>query len=190
MKMGKNGFVIQDYPGITREVSNAFADSLRLHLENVREAAKIVSVSETLIDIHDLSKWSDEEFPFYARNFFGDGQNKTGFGIAWLHHIHNNPHHWQHWLFPDGYSIAGSDIIDGMAPMPTMYIREMVADWMASSKTYTKSWDMSEWLYRNMRKIIIHPKTADYLWSVLAGLGYSEEVYVWKKIHGREDQNG
>ena len=52
---------------------------------------------------HDKSKWSQEEYVAYDDYFYGN-TNKTkeeidnAFDYAWLHHIHNNPHHWQYWV--------------------------------------------------------------------------------------------
>ena len=53
------------------------------------------------IATHDESKFSSEEYDAYDTYFYGN--NKTfmvveNFNKAWLHHIHNNPHHWQHWV--------------------------------------------------------------------------------------------
>ena len=49
------------------------------------------------VDDHDESKWSDEEFDLYMRKFFPESKESEisdqEFNIAWLHHIHYNPHH-------------------------------------------------------------------------------------------------
>lgn len=45
------------------------------------------------------------------------------FNIAWLHHIHNNPHHWNHWIIQN--DTDGVEVIR----MPEKYAKEMVADW-------------------------------------------------------------
>lgn len=61
-------------------------------------------------------------------------------------------------------------IENGVMEMPQHYALEMIADWMGASKTYTGSWDMSDWLAENMNKIRVHSKTAKYLREVLSGL--------------------
>jgi len=122
------------------------------------------------------------EYPHYARQFHGDKGDPAGFARAWLHHIHCNDHHWNHFLFSDGYSPYKSGIEpSGAMPMPVVCIREMVADWMGASKAYTGSWDMSEWLNDNLdlgspetSKIKLHAYTADILFDVLHSIGYRQ----------------
>ena len=50
------------------------------------------------INVHDLSKYSNEEYKAYDDYFYGNKTKavKNAFNYAWLHHIHHNPHHWQH----------------------------------------------------------------------------------------------
>lgn len=155
--------------GTDRTSALAFAKSLRTHVEHVREAGRQIGVPEAQLLIHDDSKWSAEEFPFYARQFFGDKGDPAGFAVAWLNHQNKNPHHWEFWI-----SRSGKDA--GCLPMPRNYILEMVADWMGASMSYTGSWDMTEWLEKNLSKIKIHPETAAILKEILSDLGYSKQV--------------
>lgn len=167
---------------ISIEVANRHTAALVKHIESVREAGFRLGVNEQQLNCHDDSKWSDEEFLFYALNFHGQGSPvdsavvSAGFASAWLHHIHHNPHHWQHWIFPDGYSPKNSGIENGVAPMPFDYALEMVADWMGASMVYTGSWDMTDWLYQNMPKIRLHSETAAFVRSVLTKQGYGDVV--------------
>lgn len=48
---------------------------------------------------HDESKYSIEEYDAYDAYFYGPMSKdvKENFNYAWLHHIHENPHHWQYW---------------------------------------------------------------------------------------------
>ncbi len=48
---------------------------------------------------------------------------------AWLHHLHNNPHHWQYWVMPPEFNPDG-DHDNGCLKMPEEYVLEMIADWM------------------------------------------------------------
>lgn len=72
---------------------------------------------------HDLSKFRPDEFIPYARFFYGGPYSpkqeienavsgwlgnpipkeeiQAAFDIAWLKHIHRNPHHWQYWLLTE-----------------------------------------------------------------------------------------
>lgn len=166
--------------GITPETAQQFLDSLIAHITYVREAGFKLGVPDDHLRYHDLSKFSLEEFPYYARNFFGDKANPDGFARAWLHHIHKNKHHWQHWIFPDSFTPKGSTVENGVVEMPYNYAKEMIADWMGASKAYIGSFDMMDWLHKNMPNIRVHSKTATYLRQELDMLGYADVVYLQK----------
>lgn len=114
--------------------------------------------------LHDLSKLSPQEFPHYARRFYGDGDNDDAFERCWLHHQNHNPHHWQWWI----------DRSTGLAvPMPMHYVREMVADWLAASRSYQGHWPNPwawAWLEAHRDKMILHPITQARLEKVLSKL--------------------
>ena len=164
--------------GIDMAVAEAYAESLRDHIRYVREAGEKIGVLPEQLAKHDLSKWSVAEFRGYAMHFKGGGAPDE-FATAWLHHIHANPHHWQHFLFPDGYTPKGSGVENGAVEMPKHYALEMVADWMGAGKAYTGDWDMTDWLQKNIPRIRVHSKTAKYLREVLDGLGYADVIYSW-----------
>lgn len=161
------------------EIEQKFIDSLGEHIQYVQEAGEMIGVHPELLAVHDNSKWSDAEFSRYAKHFHGGG-DPDGFAYAWLHHIHNNPHHWQHWIYPDGFTPKGSEVENGVLQMPFYYAREMIADWMGASMAYTDSWDMAEWLLNNIPKIRVHSRTADFLRAELDNLGYADIVYTHK----------
>lgn len=77
---------------------------------------------------HDLSKYSEEEFEPYRKNFFPVNeqekqQNKLEFEKAWEHHWQNNSHHWQHRQTKTTFSTDNiEDVLD---------VLENVCDWMA-----------------------------------------------------------
>lgn len=169
--------------GITEEIAAAYLDSLNKHIAAVREAGLKLDVPRKQLDIHDQSKFSPEEFPYYARHFFGDKGNPDGWAKAWLHHIHANPHHWNHWLFADGFTPRGSKVESGAVAMPHKYLREMVADWMGAGFAYTGSWDMTKWLTENLPRIRLHSQTWIELGEILDGLGYDMDE-LWRQHHG------
>ena len=81
---------------------------------------------------HDQSKSYPEEYAAYDAYFYGGNRSYAvvqDFRIAWLHHIHNNPHHWQHWVLINDDPGEGMVIMD----MPYNYIIEMICDWWAFS---------------------------------------------------------
>lgn len=165
-----------EFYGVDKAVAEAFAESLREHIAYVQEAGRMIGVPEQQLEIHDQSKWTEAEFPGYARHFKGGGAPDE-FAAAWLHHIHYNPHHWQHWIFPDGFTPKGSKVENGVVRMPPLYALEMVADWMGASRAYTGSWDMTDWLDKNIPKIRVHSETMPLLRGILDSLGYADIVH-------------
>ena len=186
----------------------AYIVSLREHIENVQEACEQLGVDRNQADIHDQSKFSPEEFESYANYFWNsDGtpakkedhttMKQYEFIHAWLHHIHYNPHHWQHWIFPDGYApenmVASKYITrDGTMPMPERFVLEMVADWMGASKSYTGSWDMGIWLIENIKRITLHPYSTESLRRILSSLdsSYISIVNIHLFKHELKNDNG
>ena len=82
------------------------------------------------IQIHDASKTTAEEFDAYRVKFYTvEGETfglkeELNFQKAWLHHIHNNPHHPEYWI------LTGTDDgIDKVLDMDPEYIVEMILDW-------------------------------------------------------------
>ena len=113
--------------------------------------------------MHDISKFYPSEFIPYARYFYGDYPSiydvqpgykyeycglykhdvERQFDQARLYHIHRNPHHWQYWLLQED---------DGplkRIPMPTKYLREMVADWRGAGKVITGKDNLTKWYVQN-----------------------------------------
>lgn len=158
--------------GVDETIAKAFAESLREHIAYVQEAGRKIGVPEQQLEIHDQSKWSEAEFPGYARHFKGGGAPDE-FAAAWLRHIHHNPHHWQYWVFADGFTPKGSNVENGVVRMPPLYALEMVADWMGASRAYTGLWDMKDWLKQHIPKIRVHSETAVVLKGILGNLGYT-----------------
>ena len=81
---------------------------------------------------HDVSKIDPEEYDAYDAYFYGNNRSYSvvqNFKKAWLRHIHNNPHHWQHWILINDEPKEGMVVID----MPYIYVVEMICDWWAFS---------------------------------------------------------
>lgn len=115
----------------------AFKDIFpELYTNNGRAALNQLLIN---LEIHDKSKFDDNEFHYYAARFFPvkntnpeSENNKKNFQIGWLHHVHNNAHHPAHWALVDNGDVI---ILD----MPDIYIIEMLCDWMAMSKYYNST---------------------------------------------------
>ena len=113
--------------------------------------------------VHDLSKFSWIEFSPSAQFFQGTGspiereKAKVGYSIAWLNHKGRNRHHWEWWTdFADDGTIIANRI-------PKKYVIEMICDWIAAGKTYSKEqWTRAEPLnyYNKVRAgRHFHPET-------------------------------
>ena len=163
----------------------AYMKSLNSHIKYVQEAGVDIRVDPIQLAIHDQSKFESVEFVPYAEYFYNEDGTRAdlegkvrsySYNLAWKHHLQQNKHHWQNWIFPDGWEPEGSDIINGVMVMPERYALEMIADWMGASMAYTGSWDMGAWLKEHVPQIVVHPKTAQYLTERLIDFGYFAEM--------------
>lgn len=93
---------------------------------------------------HDYSKFSEEEYTAYDEYFYGGEKTeevKNNFNLAWLYHIHNNPHHWQYWVLINDDPGEGMVVLD----MPHNYIIEMICDWWAFSWAKGDLYEIFNW---------------------------------------------
>lgn len=158
---------------LPEDVLLRFYETLILHIACVQEAGVKLGVPHDQLVVHDMSKFSPDEFNAYAMHFQGGGAPDE-FALAWLHHLHFNEHHWQHFMFPDGFSPKGSRVEAGVIPMPKHFALEMLADWQGASKAYTGSDDMNDWLWKNIPRISLHSTTAKFVRETLRSLGYDD----------------
>ena len=115
---------------------------------------------------HDKSKYGYVEYAPYDEYFYGT-KDEEAFNRAWLHHIHNNPHHWQHWVLvnDDGKPDHPGKIVP--LEMPKLDVLEMIADWWSFS---WRSGDLAEifiWYEAHKSHIVFHPNTREYVERVL-----------------------
>lgn len=153
--------------------------SLIRHKWYVFQAGRLTGVPLWRLIIHDFSKFSAVEFINYARYKYGV-KSKMGWARAWLHHMHHNQHHPEHWVLswrgsPDFYDGIGEHIemFVTLLPMPETYVREMIADMMATSKELTGSGDIAAWLNKNGPDMRLHDNTITLIDKVLKEVGYS-----------------
>lgn len=93
---------------------------------------------------HDASKTDPEEYEPYDAYFYGGNRSYEvvqNFRVAWLRHIHRNPHHWQHWVLINDEPEENEIILD----MPYNYILEMICDWWAFSWSKGKLTEIFDW---------------------------------------------
>ncbi|TLX16969.1 DUF5662 family protein [Rhizobium sp. MHM7A] len=120
--------------------------------------------------IHDWTKFTPSELPHYANRFYGEEYglevDHLKFALAWNHHHKSNPHHAEFWIPTTTHMLsllpAGVPL-----PMPEPVIREMVADWLAASTSYTGIHPTSvaewAWFQKERANLQLHAET----WRIL-----------------------
>jgi hypothetical protein len=146
------------------------------HVVNIRDAWKIIKerVTDDIISyqpyimpiikervkVHDISKLSENEFEGYRQFFYpckGEEPDKDLLNKAWLHHIHNNDHHWEHWV------ICG--INDNAIEMPFECIFEMLLDWAAMSIKFDDS--PRQFYEKNKSTMLFHENSIKTIESII-----------------------
>ena len=152
-------------------------EGLHWMLDNLALSQEEKSAIETAMVSfnHDESKYSTEEYDAYDQYFYG--QNKSyavvqAFDYAWLHHIHQNPHHWQYWVLLEDDPEAGMPYKTLMIPLP--YIFEMIADWWSFSWKSGNLFEIFNWYaehrdkqYINEESRMILERILEKIWDVL-----------------------
>jgi hypothetical protein len=116
---------------------------------------------------HDASKSSDREYHAYDAYFYGRNRSYQvvqEFNHAWLHHIHNNPHHWQHWVLINDNPNEGEIILD----MHHLYIIEMICDWWAFSWAKGNLYEIFSWYDEHKDYMKLSDKTRKTVDDILA----------------------
>jgi len=115
-----------------------------------------------IIDQHDNSKYSDEEYRAYDNYFYGNKSYAVvrDFNYAWLHHIHNNPHHWQYWV------LQHDDEPEEALEMPYWYVIEMICDWWSFSFRSGNLYEIFDW-YEKHKGMKLHTETRKFVEDIL-----------------------
>ena len=152
-------------------MSQQYDEYLHEHISNVQRAywwmldhgvmpAHLPYESEQLT-MHDDSKYQEEEYDAYDDYFYGKESKDeedirvidSAFDYAWLHHIHNNPHHWQYWV------LIGDDDGQKALEMPLSKAYEMIADWWSFSWKTGNLHEIFAWYDAHKDKMILHANT-------------------------------
>ena len=107
-----------------------------------------------------------EEYTAYDEYFYGKTKTpeiKKNFNLAWLHHIHNNPHHWQHWVLINDDPGEGMIMLD----MPHNYIIEMICDWWAFSWAKGNLYEIFNWYDAHKDYMKLSDKTRETVEDIL-----------------------
>lgn len=158
-------------------MSIAYDQYLREHIDNVQHGIEwlcdhipyVKSLVPDRIDLlslgyqHDNSKFEGCEYDAYDEYFYGrkTPEVKKAFNYAWLHHIHCNPHHWQHWVL-----IHDDEPMEALQ-MPEKFVIEMIADWWSFSWKNEKLTEIFDWYAKHKDGMILHPKTREQVENIL-----------------------
>ena len=126
---------------------------------------------DEIIENHDKSKYnkipnSDRyyeltcEYDAYANYFYSEDKDEfidKEFDLAWLSHIHNNPHHWQHWMLQNDED--GLKMLD----MPYVFLIEMFCDWWAFSWIKNNLYEVFSWYDKRKDGILLSDKSRESL---------------------------
>jgi hypothetical protein len=122
----------------------------------------LIATVDSLIAIHDDSKFSDEEFEPYRKFFFPVSPSEKSyenFRPAWFHHFSNNPHHFEYWIGDDG---TFKSTFSERQP----YLVEMVCDWMAMGMHFGNT--AIGWYSSRKDKIRLAPEDRAFVESLLS----------------------
>ena len=130
---------------------------------------------------HDQSKYTNDEYPAYDLYFYGNNRSfkvVQDFNYAWLHHIHNNPHHWQYWVLIEDDPKTDKRAIG--LKMPLKYVFEMIADWWSFSWRSGNLSEIFDWYQKHKEKIIMHDNTRKHIEGILDQIKHhiEEEAHV------------
>ena len=117
---------------------------------------------------HDESKYSAEEYNAYDQYFYGGNRSYKvvqDFNYSWLHHIHQNPHHWQYWVLLEDDPETELPYKTLMIPLP--YIFEMIADWWSFSWKSGNLFEIFNWYAEHRDRQYIHQESRKIVERVL-----------------------
>lgn len=153
-------------------MSMDYYDYLIAHKDNVIKAAEWLR-QNLGIDIpgsdlwrHDDSKYTNDEFDAYDAYFYGGEQTKAvkeDFNRAWLHHIHNNPHHWQYWVLINDDPKEGTIALD----IPYRYAVEMICDWWSFSWKTGNLYEIFDWYNDHKKHMVLSDHTREFVEETL-----------------------
>lgn len=177
-------------------MSKEYDKQLEIHSANIRKAFYWIrkSLPELLIDIpgvdyelnillHDDTKTVPSEYQAFDEYYYGEHTKFTvqNYRLAYLEHIHRNPHHWQYWILinDDGTKIN--------MDMPYEYIIEMICNWWARSWEEGDPYLIFAWYEENKSKIKLSKRTKDTVEDILRKIN-SKLVLIEENKRKRESK--
>lgn len=139
--------------------------------------------------LHDLSKYSPEEFLTGVRYYQGTRspnaaeRDAKGYSDAWLHHKGRNKHHYEYYI--DMCTRRDKKPLN-IAPMPNRYIAEMFIDRVAACKVYNgdkfSNRDPLDYYNKGNTAQFLHPYTEKKLVRLLKIYAKYGEDYAFDYI--------
>ena len=115
---------------------------------------------------HDFSKTEPDEYEAYDKYFYGGNRSYQvvrDFKLAWLKHIHRNPHHWQYWILNNDDPDEGELVLD----IPYNYIIEMICDWWSFSWAVGNLTEIFNWYDERKEYIKLSDETRTTVENIL-----------------------
>lgn len=159
-----------DYDIYLREHKNNVVKGfywIREHLPNLINSD--VNYELYICEMHDSSKNDMDEYKSYDDYFYGNNKSSAvvnAFRLAWLNHIHRNPHHWQHWILNNDEPKEGEILIE----IPYHYILEMICDWWSFSWKTGNLYEIFNWYDAHKDYIKMHPKSRKKVETILSDI--------------------
>ena len=134
-------------------------------VENLPELIK-GNYEHQLCFVHDDSKSNQDEYEAYDTYFYGNNRSYSvvqNFKVAWLNHIHRNPHHWQYWILVNDDPNEGEILLE----IPYHYIIEMICDWWAFSWKKRNLHEIFDWYNQHKDYMKLNSNTRNTVEDIL-----------------------
>lgn len=162
-------YIFTHLSNVTRSWNDILKPYLQDHLDEWDITDKDIRYIGSIVGKHDESKWNPEEFNAYCNHWYpteGFPDDEEAYDRAWLHHQHNNKHHWQAWLLVrDGSEIRPID-------MDFEYICEMLCDWHSFSAKYDGN-TAKEWYEEHGDEMLLSENTRQTVEDLLEAMTVS-----------------
>lgn len=176
MSQEYNEYIVQHKDNVTKGF-----EWLKNNLPEIFDETILNECENNIIRWHDESKMSSEEYDAYDAYFYGNNRSYdivNYFNYAWLHHIHNNPHHWQYWILINDDPNKGEILLD----MPDCYIIEMICDWWSFSWKQDNLNEIFKWYEERKNYIKLSDYTRKKVEDILSKMNY--------RLKGSQGYNG
>lgn len=179
-----------------KNVANAFY-WLKEHLPEIVEEGRMaypgcdepVDLEHQICFAHDSSKTMGDEYHPYDVYFYGGNRSHQvvqEFNVAWLKHIHRNPHHWQYWILVNDDPENGDVVLS----MPYNYIIEMICDWWSFSFVKDQPYEIFDWYDAHKDHMKLAESTRGVVEGILAKIREKLDVLQTESVNVEGTETG